>query len=238
MNAVYIVGDRSAWSDNELKYSLRSLEKYVKGITGVVIVGHKPDFINDSVTHIVKDDPYFNHARNICEKIFHYCDLEIEPFLLMADDYYFLKPFDAAAGKYYYRGTLRNVVKSHGGSFVHHALATHNYLEDSGKPAYNFDCHYPMVINPAKFMDIYESINWENLVYGYTPKSLYANSIGIPFHEAVEVPEVKVRIRMSPDKIKAFIKGKDLFSGGYSMIGNEMVNFMEELYPGKSKYEK
>ena len=49
IDVVYILGDGSKWGNNEIKYSLRSLEKYGKNIRDVYICGNKPYFVNNKI---------------------------------------------------------------------------------------------------------------------------------------------------------------------------------------------
>ena len=44
MDILYVVGTGSKWDNNELRYSLRSIDKYGINIDRVFIVGTKPDF--------------------------------------------------------------------------------------------------------------------------------------------------------------------------------------------------
>jgi hypothetical protein len=55
MDLVYVLGSGSRWGDNELRYSLRSVEKHLKGYNNVYLVGDKPDWVRN-VTHIPKQD--------------------------------------------------------------------------------------------------------------------------------------------------------------------------------------
>lgn len=43
---IYITGGRSAWQDNELRYSLRSMQKYLTNMGNVFVVGTSPDFLH------------------------------------------------------------------------------------------------------------------------------------------------------------------------------------------------
>ena len=51
MTVVYVLGTGSKWKNYELLYSLRSIEKNLKGFTDVVIVGELPSWIQN-VIHI------------------------------------------------------------------------------------------------------------------------------------------------------------------------------------------
>jgi hypothetical protein len=51
IDVVYPLGTGSVWQDNELRYSLRSLEKNFPDLGRVYVVGHKPDWLGN-VEHI------------------------------------------------------------------------------------------------------------------------------------------------------------------------------------------
>lgn len=236
MDAVYIIGDLSPWSDNETKYSLRSLEKHVSGIDDVYIVGHKPVFINDSVIHIPAKDLTFNRAKNIATKILLACADEnlSENFLLMNDDYFFLQDADVKSYPYHYNGSLRDV-KAHS-NFIHHVKATIRALEGNNKPILNYDCHYPIVVNKHLFPMAHNQYSW-NKEHGYTVKSMYCNTIGIPFCKTKRAEDSKLRFTGDVIKASQFIRNKSLFSTCEAFQGDECENFMNGLYPERSRYE-
>ena len=52
MDILYYIGDGSHHNNEELRYSLRALEKHCKDIDEVWIVGNKPHFLNDKVKYL------------------------------------------------------------------------------------------------------------------------------------------------------------------------------------------
>ena len=42
----------SHWRNQELRYSLRSVEKFVKNYRNIYIIGDKPKYLNGEVAHI------------------------------------------------------------------------------------------------------------------------------------------------------------------------------------------
>jgi hypothetical protein len=61
----------SHFRNQELKYSLRSVEKYVTGFRNIYLIGFKPPFINDKIIHVMQEDhPYHCKERRIMEKFF------------------------------------------------------------------------------------------------------------------------------------------------------------------------
>jgi hypothetical protein len=58
-NLLYILGSGSKWQNNEIRYSIRSAEKYVGNLGRVFIVGEFPKFLsrkNKKITYIEVHD--------------------------------------------------------------------------------------------------------------------------------------------------------------------------------------
>jgi len=98
MDVVYVIGTGSKWDNNELRYSLRSIDKCGIGLHNVIIVGDElPDFVDpDKVIFFqVPDKPGDSPARNVYRKINHvFSTGAFEQFLLSSDDHFFIKPTD------------------------------------------------------------------------------------------------------------------------------------------------
>ena len=92
----------------ELRYSLRSIEKYLQDVEEVIIVGDNlPDWINN-VTQIILPDIKGKKQLSIRRKILAALNYTDE-ILFMNDDVYFLKPSNDFP--YYYHGYLKNYSK-------------------------------------------------------------------------------------------------------------------------------
>ena len=98
MDILYTLGKGSAWQDNELRYSLRSVEKYGKNVGRIYIVGDWcPGFVNrDKVTFIKCAQPYSDKFKNILYSIVYACENSdiAEEFLLSSDDHFYMQPTD------------------------------------------------------------------------------------------------------------------------------------------------
>lgn len=88
---VYVVGRGSLWHDNELRYSLRSLGKNFRTEFDVTIVGRIPSWVVD-VSPIVMSDAGDNPIVNVARKLKDAAPYLPEQFVLMNDDFYFMKP--------------------------------------------------------------------------------------------------------------------------------------------------
>jgi hypothetical protein len=69
IDVVYILGTGSYWRNNEIRFSLRALERNLRGIRKIWIVGDYPDFIKN-INHIPFKDELLNNADgNIIRKV-------------------------------------------------------------------------------------------------------------------------------------------------------------------------
>jgi hypothetical protein len=69
IDVVYILGKGSTWSDNEIRFSLRSVDINLEH-RGVFIIGDKPDFINTKhLTHIPAEDIHTEKLKNALHKL-------------------------------------------------------------------------------------------------------------------------------------------------------------------------
>lgn len=241
MDIVYVVGNRSAWDDNELKYSLRSVHAHVQDVENVYIIGYKPPFVNDEAIFIPYDDKHTNSARNIAEKLHYVCrhsDVSDE-FLFMADDMYFLEPTTIKKYAYHYNGSLEDVLKNYSGVFVHHVMATKILLKKLGVATLNFDCHYPIRINRYVYPLMYGALDLD-VPFGYTIKSLYCNYnyTRIPFCETARSGDAKLRFRGDGKSIESFVVGRKFFSTGDLLRGDDSLAVFESLFPEKSRWER
>lgn len=107
MDLLYVVGGGSCHDDIELRYSLRSIEKYCKGYDRVFIVGRKPEWVQ-GVEFIKCDDPYDCTHKNMLHKILYAChnsDIS-EEFVVQGDDHFYVRPYDFTGLQPYEKGEL------------------------------------------------------------------------------------------------------------------------------------
>lgn len=169
----------SRWKDNELRYSLRSIEMYLHGFRNVYIIGYKPEFIK-GVTQIDSADPDIIPDNNILSKILQACDIPelSQQFLFMNDDHYLLDHFDAETFPYYYFVTLSDYCKRRGADgYGLRARNTLAYLKANNLPDKHFDIHFPILYDKTKCKEVFGKLPKNDT--GYILKSIYANSLKI-----------------------------------------------------------
>ena len=71
IDVVYVLGTGSNWDNNEIRFSLRSLAKNLKGMGRVFVVGERPAFLQNVIHIPAKDEfnPNVNADGNIILKV-------------------------------------------------------------------------------------------------------------------------------------------------------------------------
>ena len=95
---VYVLGKGSSNNNAELRYSLRSVEKFAIGLKNIFIVGIKPEFISDKIIFIPADDIYPSDLANKDRNQWYKLEIASndprlnEYFLFGSDDFILTKP--------------------------------------------------------------------------------------------------------------------------------------------------
>lgn len=237
MDVVYIVGNDKAHNHIELKYSIRSLYKYLDRIDRLFIVGVLPSFLRD-VVHIPAIDRFPNNAgRNIYDKMIFACrhpELSAH-FLCAADDHFLLKSFSLKRYPYFYIGGLWDTINalSKESKFKPYVEATFWALHERGLPTKNFNSHLPMVFQKDIFIELMDSFNWD-LKKSMTVKGLYPNALKIP---GVKISDCKIATPKTKTAIYRALAKNFFFSTNEHSINEAMLEVLEELYPNRSPWE-
>jgi hypothetical protein len=177
-DVVYVLGSGSNWKNNEIRFSLRSLEKNLMEFRKIWVVGEKPEFLKN-VHFVPHPDELLNNADgNIIKKVLRICQEKslTNNFLFINDDHLVLKPIIAVEIKPYHKGDLQSFTKEFFelNFWRGRLFRTKNILLQKGFSTFHFDCHIPMVINKHKFPQVISQFDFERNI-GYTMKSLYGN---------------------------------------------------------------
>lgn len=234
------LGTGSRHQDFELRMCLRSIEKHLKGVGNVFLVGEKPDWVQNVIHIPAKDNPNnWNRARNIYDKIlfgirYDYSDFYehislSDNFLFMNDDHYLLNDYEAGEFPYYHRGSIRGMDYGNNRPQVMQMDNTDRLFVRSIK---DFDIHCPIIYNKEKFPK--SSFNkWPE--HGYGIKSMYCAVNQI---EGEEMADLKFKEPLMKESIYRALEGRDWFSiGDKCLKSGAMKEVLETIYPDKSKYE-
>lgn len=230
MDVVIPLGNGSTWDDNELKYTLRSFEKYLQ-VDNVYVIGHRPKWSNRSLICITFQDlpGIENKEVNIYRKIMFACSLPqlSEDFIFANDDHFLMTKKGVG---YYYDKTLKESVEDRNShDHYYHALKNTLTVHPSG---YNFDIHCPIVYNKQKFL----SMPWNGTEHGYVIKSLYSNTYQTYFTRN-RYSDLKITSRLTCAQLDKLTRDRLFFSVSDAAVNSDLKIFLNYLYPDKSRFE-
>ncbi|MGN6438404.1 MAG: hypothetical protein ACTHMM_17810 [Agriterribacter sp.] len=237
IDLVYVLGTGSKWQDNELRYSLRSVEKHLSGYGQLYIVGSCPDWVTNAVHIQMADEFGYNRDKNIYSKIYIACRQKkiSDNFLFINDDHFFLQNFVADQVPYYHKGDLFHAFNSrpHADHYRVTLSNTYWYLKRNYLPTNHFDVHTPIIYNKRAFISAVSIADWD-VYYGYGIKSLYANSLKIA---GEQTSDCKVDSAKTRTEIVHRINDRPFFSIGDNALNDDMKSLLEDLYPVPSSWE-
>jgi hypothetical protein len=195
----------------ELKYCLRSIEKYAP--QEVTVIGDKPAFDVKYIPY--KGEQFKFKERNIFEKTL----LMKEDFWLFNDDFFLLDPI----GENHYSGLLSERIQGYRPS-NNCRITVQNTFDLFGEIP-NYYRHGPMFIERDKLEKL-TALDW-NKEWGYCLKSAYCYLNNIP---GIDYPDMKIREPKTKAEILKLIEGREYFSTGDGVINNAMIEVLEHLY--------
>lgn len=233
MDIVYILGKGSRWHNNEIRFSLRSLEKYFN-FGKVFIVGEMPEWMQ-GVTNIPCDDKFKNKLQNARAKYLTAanCSQISNNFILMNDDFFFLK--EVKEIPYYSRGTSYGAIENHqtkGGYYYEALKRTKARIEGTGftDEVMDFEIHAPIIFNKEKLKNVMAVIGDEHICL---LRTCYGNLMGVE-HKIVD----DFKVAETKQFYKELRKGREFLSTTDSMVvSDEFRKWIWEKYPEPSKYE-
>lgn len=225
---VYILKDGK---NEELRYSLRSIEKNFPH-REVWFYGGKPqDITPDHFVHIFQEgNNKWEKVRNTLKLVCQNDDIT-EDFWLFNDDFFIMKPI--AKPKNYYDGTLKDrIAKIEGVIFgqiseyskrLRHLVKT---LEEAGfADPLNYAHHTPMLINRKKMLETLEKYPNEPMF-----RALYGNINQIG---GEDMPDVKFYQKRQPYPIGSYASTAD-DSWNMEKIGE----IIRDTFKTKSRFEE
>ncbi|HAN19627.1 MAG: hypothetical protein A2X13_14695 [Bacteroidetes bacterium GWC2_33_15] len=242
-DVVYAIGNGSRWHDNELRFSLRAIEKNLKGVRNIVIVGKQPNFIDkNNVIFIPADDPLQSNADgNIALKVMKACmDERIsEDFLFINDDHIINAPMHVSDIGFYHCGNFESFPETFWHSELHRQRLKRTYevLRKKGYSTFHFDIHVPIIINKKKFLEIVPTFDFKFDI-GYTMKSIYANPV-VPANKKEHVGDLKIKIFnfKTLEKLKEIFESATFISYNDNGLNGYLKYFLAYYLSLPSKYE-
>jgi hypothetical protein len=213
MTVVYPLANQSDYT--ELKYSLRSVDKFLSPSEVIIVSERAPEWINN-VTWIQLPDIHGRRQISVRKKILSAFEFATE-ILFMNDDFYFLRPVPAG---YYFDRDIKFYAYT-GSKKLQEELRTLK------KPSKNFDLHYPIVLK-NDFKQVMENFSSDTLI-----RSAYCNYLEI---QGEQIPDCKFLKAEKPEVIRAVVKERSFISTGPGSL-KSVLPVLEELFPTKSRFE-
>lgn len=242
------LGRGSQFRNAELKYALRSLGRFAKGVRRVVVVGSDPKFLASSKRSVEHFPcPWFdtNKEARIALKVqwaFNNIDLT-DDVLFINDDYVFLKEFDVRKVKPFQRGKLldsatrRLLPDGNKTAYQKSLLATHEALTEAELPAFHYDIHVPIIYNRKKFLGL--SDWWtksQRSKAGLVAKSVYSNNFNKK--PGPKWSDFKLARKITEEELKLKLGDRWVFSySDRAMLGG-LERILYKWFPEKSRFEK
>lgn len=229
LDVVYFVKDSSV--NQELKYSLRSIEKNL-AYRNVWLYGGKPDGLRD-VHHVaVKQEgaTKWDKVRNMFELACENQSLSSD-FILFNDDFFVMSPTDDIP--VLYRDTLvRHIVDLEmgiGNRMSKYSIRLRNalkFLRDNGvDDPKSYELHIPFIFNKAKLKEILRA----NPGIGVT-RTLYGNYYDLGGRQAEDVKIYTLDKKPVPGK-------RFLSTDDGSFAGGAVGRYLRKQFPTPSQYE-
>lgn len=232
MTLLYIIGSGSLHYNEELRFSLRSVEKHCKDVDRIIVVGEKVEFLSDKLEYHYIKEAEGNKEYRIAMKIYNACKSGIikGDFAFMNDDFFFTRPYDWS------KNYAKLDLISRGNEHYQKAIKdTRDYLIGLGHTTYHFDVHTPIVYNSDQFMDLLLHIQKSMLTTnGMVVKSLYGNINNL---KPTCYMDCKLSTLQTPRDFER-IKDTPVISCSDGSWHNGVRSYLRKLYPNKSKYEK
>ncbi len=232
MVVAYILGNGSLYYNDELRFSLRSLEKHCKDFTKVIIGGEKPNFINNKIDYIPIKEAQGNKEYRIAMKIYELCNHINGDFLFMNDDFFFLRPTKLENYPNYSKGDLKATQQAQ-----HYQKAiqdTQDYLKELGHTTHHFDVHTPIIYNAKKFQALLPHFEKSRLsTNGFVVKSLYGNIYNLEPTQIVDCKLTTLQTQSDYRKLESAV----VMSCSDGSWMNGVRNYLKNSFQNKSKYE-
>lgn len=233
MDIVYAVGRTAAWGHNELRYSIRSAEKYLK-FDRLFIVGFKPPFLNQKAIHFDIDDNGHKYD-NVTKKIKFILDCKeiSEDFIYMNDDFFLLKPFGEIP--YFWNKPIKEWVDHYPAYKGKYYQNIKNLSTDFPKGKF-FEVHFPIVLNKQKAKAV---IGKYKLEITLMLRSYYANEYCKELMPLEESQDYKISGTSKFSNID-FVPKNAPFLSCSNRAAEEIIfkKYIQARFPEKSSFEQ
>lgn len=256
LDVVYIYR-HSPNDDFEIRYSMRSIDKYAPYIRKIWVYGDKPNFLSED-TSIVEHVPHELTSRVLGVKtpvrnffLMHFLS-SLTPglageYLSFSDDYFLIKDFPyEEARKDRFLEDMANLERGVGlwKSALWHTYDTLLRLDYTG---YNFETHVPAYMTRKRVMEAYcefKDYITEDPWFGMTAKTAILNHAHKKENsKLVDMSKEKPRAGFwgkQPEykEIEKVVQGKLFFNFDDDAFCPNIEKFLKKRFPKRCRYEK
>lgn len=242
MDIVYCLSNGSLWDNNELRLSLRSLEKNVEGIGNVYVIGEKPKWIKNVIHIPFKDEPIYSPDGNIIRKILRACQEKklSDNFLFGSDDQLITKKCKVSDLKAYHDGDIRDKKPEWLNAnqvWRKRFKRTYERLLKENKPTYSYDSHIITPYNKQRFIEVMSMYPEVFDRQGYTINTIFLNNCDIE-REHIENRKMTCYRKDSLKRIIERFTDKMYIGYNDNGLNVDLKCFLMMLFPTMSKYEQ
>lgn len=244
MDILYVVGSGSTWSNNELRYSLRSIAKFGRNIERVYLAGYKPAFVSEEVRHIPCTDDSKRKHKNIMHKVLTTIEKSdiSNRFLISSDDHFYIRETDFNRLPVYYqlRALPQTFSEKQLKNNYYKSLAdTRSLLTKWGLPIYqtNPHCntHFDTTLYRMAQPLFFEAME---LPYGGELNCLMGNLLVSAGEKPSFFKDCKIDTFYNEEDLLQRLKDVECFSIADTAIQYGIGEYLHRLFPNKCKYEK
>ena len=251
MDILYLVGEGySKCNYNELRYSLRSIEKYGKNVDRVYVVGYCPEWLSDEIIKIPLDSQSLKHS-GITEKHINFItsilyvvdntDIGNE-FLISMDDHFYIRETDFNNYPIYAKivggDTQLDTKKNPPNNYGKFILKTKELLKSLNLPTYFFTLHRNMHVFKDTIKQCRDIL--DNIVKNKLDCEPMAFLLNYRYKQTqfsfIPVKDIKIKSENNWEKVNPDIT--EVFSTYDFESDSKLDTLIQNLFPDKSKYEK
>lgn len=232
MQMLYIIGSGSLHYNEELRFSLRSVERFCPEITEIIVVGEPIHFLSDKVKFYSLAEEQGNKEYRIGMKVYNTCKLGYVKgdFIFMNDDFFFTKPIDFSLN--YCKGELKETNMQ---NYQKAIFDTKQYLISQQLSYNHFDVHTPIIYNSKKFINLKPHLDRSRLATnGFVVKSLYGNVNKLV---PTMYEDCKLNSLQTPREFER-MRNTSVLSCSDGAWRKGVRDYLKQQFPIKSKYEK
>ena len=249
MDIVYIIGKNcSKCNNNELRYSLRSIEKYGKNVGKVYVAGYCPEWLSDEVIKVPFEQPYSHpdiiekHINRLSTTLFVVDNTDIsDEFLISMDDHFYIKETDFNNYPYYakiVKGSTDLGAKNSLSRYGRFILNTGKFLKSLNLPTYYFCLHRNMHLSKKIINECRDTLNRiiKNKIECEELAFILNYWVNKEHFNITPVKDIKIKLVKDWNKVNP--DNTEVFSTSDFESGSKLDILIQNLFPDKCKYEK